>query len=165
MHWPKPSNNIRNSSTCRSHTCARVDEIFLQMCLAHILACTWKNVAVACAVHTKKPYYGVCVVQLTQGLNVVGSCGVLLRIFTSSSNCFLLKMSCHSGNIYSCPYLYLLLFIFASCSKGSSCLAFSSLTNLLFFAFFWKSTLQQFFPYQSKKTLKFAKQIFSLVSL
>ena len=48
----------------------------------------------------------VCVVQLTQGLNVVGSCGVLLRIFTSSSDCFLLKMSCHSGNIYSCPYLY-----------------------------------------------------------
>ena len=99
----------------------------------------------------------VCVVQLTQGLNVVGSCGVLLRIFTSSSNCFLLKMSCHSGNIYSCPYLHLLLFIFASCSKGSSCLAFSSLTNLLFFAFFWKPTLQQFFAISVKKNPEICK--------
>ena len=132
------------------------------MCLAHILACTWKNVAVACVCTLRSLILGseVCVVQLTQGLNVVGSCGVLLRIFTSSSDCFLLKMSCHSGNIYSCPYLYLLLFIFASCSKGSSCSAFSNLTNLLFFAFFWKSTLQQFLPYQSKKSWNLQNKYF-----
>lgn len=95
----------------------------------------------------------VCVVQLTQGLNVVGSCGVLLRIFTSSSNCFPLKMSCHNaGNICSCSCLHLLLFIFASCSKSSSCLAFSSLTNLYFLLHSECQHCNNFLPCHSKKT-------------
>ena len=130
QHVPKP------------HMCKGWQNISANVSRSHFSLHVEKCCSSLCTLRSLIIMFEVCVVQLTQGLNVVGSCGVLLRIFTSSSNCFLLKMSCHSGNICSCSCLHLLLFIFASCSKGSSCLAFSSLTNLFIFCFLLKANSQ-----------------------
>ena len=107
----------------------------------------------------------VCVVQLTQGLNVVGSCGVLLRIFTSSSNCFLLKMSSHSGNIHSCPYLYNCYFSFLPLAQKAAAAWRFPVWQTFNFCFLLKVNATTIFAISVKKILKFAKQINSLVSL